>query len=286
MLEGLLPLSGYLRFFATLAAVLDPFLAVPIFLALTAQRGAAERGRLVNVVSITVFAVLAGSALFGEQLLLLVGASLPAFRVGGGLVLLLMALAMLNAQVGGVRQSQEEARELQSGELSGVVPLAVPLLAGPGAVMDAPASVPLLPAYQAGHLAFVHATGLSDPSRSHFDMQRWMELGVTGATSGGVFTGYAHMSQRMVAEGDFVAQGDLVGVEHRAEDVAHFLELGLGVVERDHRRAAPPGLERVAAAAAPHVEDPRAWADAEAIEVGREHQAPRRACSRSSSRAR
>ena len=134
MLEGLLPLSGYLRFFATLAAVLDPFLAVPIFLALTAQRGAAERGRLVNVVSITVFAVLAGSALFGEQLLLLVGASLPAFRVGGGLVLLLMALAMLNAQVGGVRQSQEEARELQSGELSGVVPLAVPLLAGPGAI--------------------------------------------------------------------------------------------------------------------------------------------------------
>lgn len=54
----------------------------------------------------------------------------------------------------------------------------------------APASVPVLPAFQAGHLAFVHATGLSDPSRSHFDMQRWMELGVTGATSGGVFTGW------------------------------------------------------------------------------------------------
>lgn len=54
----------------------------------------------------------------------------------------------------------------------------------------APASVPLLPAYQAGHLAFVHATGLSDPSRSHFDMQNWMEFGVTGATSGGVSTGW------------------------------------------------------------------------------------------------
>lgn len=154
MLEGLLPLSGYLRFFATLAAVLDPFLAVPIFLALTAQRGAAERGRLVNVVSITVFAVLAGSALFGEQLLLLVGASLPAFRVGGGLVLLLMALAMLNAQVGGVRQSQEEARELQSGELSGVVPLAVPLLAGPGAI-----STTILAAQSGGAAHFVAILG-------------------------------------------------------------------------------------------------------------------------------
>jgi uncharacterized protein (DUF1501 family) len=54
----------------------------------------------------------------------------------------------------------------------------------------APASVPLLPAYQAGHLAFVHATGLSDPSRSHFDMQKFMEYGVTGAQSAGVTTGW------------------------------------------------------------------------------------------------
>jgi multiple antibiotic resistance protein len=134
VLDGLLPFSGYARFFVTLAAVLDPFLAVPIFLAVTASRSAQERARLVRIVSVTVFAVLAVSALVGEQLLHLVGASLPAFRVGGGLVLLLMALAMLNAQAGGVRQSQEEAKELQSGELSGVVPLAVPLLAGPGAI--------------------------------------------------------------------------------------------------------------------------------------------------------
>jgi multiple antibiotic resistance protein len=94
----------------------------------------AERARLVRVVSVTVFAVLAISGLVGEQLLQLVGASLPAFRVGGGLVLLLMALAMLNAQAGGVRQSHDEAKEVQSGELSGVVPIAVPLLAGPGAI--------------------------------------------------------------------------------------------------------------------------------------------------------
>ncbi len=133
-MEGLLPLSGYLRFFVTLTAVLDPFLAVPIFLALTASRSDGERKALVRVVTITVFGVLAISALVGEQLLLLIGASLAAFRVGGGLVLLLMALAMLNAQAGGVRQSRDEARALESGELSGVVPLAVPLLAGPGAI--------------------------------------------------------------------------------------------------------------------------------------------------------
>lgn len=154
MLEGLLPFSGYARFLVTLTAVLDPFLAVPIFLALTAARSDVERARLVRVVVFTVFAVLAVSALVGEQLLHLVGASLPAFRVGGGLVLLLMALAMLNARAGGVRQTQDEARELETGELSGVVPLAVPLLAGPGAI-----STTIIAAQAGGAAHFAALTG-------------------------------------------------------------------------------------------------------------------------------
>jgi MarC family membrane protein len=127
-------LQDYLRFIVTLTAVLDPFLAVPIFLALTASQTTQQRVVLVRVVAITVFAVLAASALLGDALLTLLGASLAAFRVGGGLVLLLMALAMLNAEAGGVRQSEAEAAQLASGEVSGVVPLAVPLLAGPGAI--------------------------------------------------------------------------------------------------------------------------------------------------------
>jgi multiple antibiotic resistance protein len=127
-------MQEYLRYLVTLTAVLDPFLAVPIFLTLTASQDARARVVLVRVVAITVFAVLAVSALLGDSILTLVGASLAAFRVGGGLVLLLMALAMLNAQAGGVRQSEAEAAELESGELRGVVPLAIPLLAGPGAI--------------------------------------------------------------------------------------------------------------------------------------------------------
>ena len=127
-------MTEYLRFAATLTAVLDPFLAVPIFLALTASHSPRDRVVLVRVVAVTVFIVLAISALLGDTILTLVGASLAAFRVGGGLVLLLMALAMLNAQAGGVRQSEAEAAELESGELRGVVPLAIPLLAGPGAI--------------------------------------------------------------------------------------------------------------------------------------------------------
>ncbi|HEY8067590.1 MAG TPA: MarC family protein [Burkholderiales bacterium] len=127
-------MNDYLRFVVTLTAVVDPFLAVPFFLAFEGARTEEQRKVLSRVVAITVFAVLAVSGVVGESLLLLIGASLPAFRVGGGLVLLLMALAMLNAQVGGVRQSRDEAHELKSGEVGGVVPLAIPLLAGPGAI--------------------------------------------------------------------------------------------------------------------------------------------------------
>jgi multiple antibiotic resistance protein len=126
--------NEYLRFSVTLAAVVDPFLAVPLFIAFAGARSEAERRVLARGVAVAVFVVLAVAAVVGESLLLLIGASLPAFRVGGGLVLLLMALAMLNAQAGGVRQSQDEARELRSGETAGIVPLAIPLLAGPGAI--------------------------------------------------------------------------------------------------------------------------------------------------------
>ena len=122
----------YLRFVVTLTAVLDPFIAVPIFVSLTAGERPRDKRKLAQVVTLTVFIILAGAAFIGERLLVFMGASLPAFQVGGGLVLLLMALAMLNAQAGEIRQTRAEAAELHS--RAGVVPLAVPLLAGPGAI--------------------------------------------------------------------------------------------------------------------------------------------------------
>ncbi len=70
----------------------------------------------------------------GESLLALMGTSLGAFRVGGGIVVLLMALSMLAAQPGRLRQTPEEAAEAISKEAVAVVPLGIPLLAGPGAI--------------------------------------------------------------------------------------------------------------------------------------------------------
>jgi len=124
----------YSRFLIGLIAILDPFIAVPIFLSLTAGRSDRERARTVKIVTLTVFFVLLGASLLGETILKFMGGSLASFRVGGGLVLLLMALAMLNARAGDVRHTAEEADEMGQGGGAGVVPLAVPLLAGPGAI--------------------------------------------------------------------------------------------------------------------------------------------------------
>lgn len=126
--------SEYSKFFITLIAVLDPFMALPVFLSITADRSDEERHRIARVTTITVVMVLIGAALAGETILQLLGASIASFRLGGGLVLLLMALAMLNARPGGVRQTTEEANEIEARAAVGVVPLAIPLLAGPGAI--------------------------------------------------------------------------------------------------------------------------------------------------------
>jgi multiple antibiotic resistance protein len=126
--------SEYTRFFIALVAILTPFAAVPIFLALTDGRSAADKRRIAVSAALTVFCVLAGAAFGGDVVLRIVGTSLDSFRVGGGIVLLLMALSMLNAQVSRVQQTKGEADEAGQRSAIGVVPLGLPLLAGPGSI--------------------------------------------------------------------------------------------------------------------------------------------------------
>lgn len=78
--------------------------------------------------------MLSASALGGQALLRLFSISVPAFKVGGGILILLMAIAMLHARMSGARHTAEEGAEAREKEQVGVVPLGVPLLAGPGAI--------------------------------------------------------------------------------------------------------------------------------------------------------
>jgi len=124
----------YTRFLVALIAILDPLAAIPIFLNLTRDYSANERARTAWVTSAAVAGLLVVAALCGEAILAFMGTSLGAFRVGGGIVVLLMALSMLAAEPGRIRQTPEEAKEAVSKEAVAVVPLGIPLLAGPGAI--------------------------------------------------------------------------------------------------------------------------------------------------------
>jgi multiple antibiotic resistance protein len=124
----------YSRFVVTLLAILTPFAAIPVFLALTAGQDPKFRTRTADMAATTVFCVLAVSALTGDMLLRVMGTSLDAFRVGGGIVLFIMSLSMLNAKVSGVQQTQEETDEAGGKSVLGVVPIGIPLLVGPGSI--------------------------------------------------------------------------------------------------------------------------------------------------------
>jgi multiple antibiotic resistance protein len=120
--------------FGGIFAVVDPFTAVPMFLAMTAGTPGPERSQIARRASIAAGLILTGFALAGGLLFKLFGVTLPAFKVAGGLLLLLMAIDMLRAQPSRARGSPEETAEGVVKEDIAVFPLATPLLAGPGSI--------------------------------------------------------------------------------------------------------------------------------------------------------
>jgi len=120
--------------FGSLFAIVDPFAAVPTFLALTARDTAAQRRRMARTACITCAGVMSAFALLGPVIFRLFGITLPAFQIAGGLILLLSALDMIRAQKSPLRETPEEFAEGMSKDDIAITPLAVPLLAGPGAI--------------------------------------------------------------------------------------------------------------------------------------------------------
>ena len=117
-----------------LLAIVDPIGGVPVFLSSPSGWTDAERRRTARVVAISVFWVLAAAVMLGTGMLNFFGIGIPTFQIGGGIVLMLLAISMLQAKGSWMRQTPEEALEVTEKEAVGVVPLAIPLLAGPGAI--------------------------------------------------------------------------------------------------------------------------------------------------------
>ena len=117
-----------------LFAIVDPVGVIPIFLTATMGFSETQRSIAARLAAITVITVLAVFTFIGEPLLAFFNIRIAAFSVAGGLLLLLLALSMVQAHVSPQRQTREEAEEAVEKDAVGVVPLGVPLLAGPGAI--------------------------------------------------------------------------------------------------------------------------------------------------------
>ncbi len=123
-----------LKLFIALLALVNPLGAVPIFISLTDQYSRAERRKTIFTAATSVAVVIAVSGVLGQQIIDFFGISIGSLQVGGGLIILLTALNMLNARVGGARSTPEEETEAETKPNIGVVPLAIPFLTGPGAI--------------------------------------------------------------------------------------------------------------------------------------------------------
>jgi multiple antibiotic resistance protein len=124
----------YLKFFAALFAIINPIGAIPVFLSVTRDSGEAERRRIAILTTVAVLIVLLVTAALGDGILSFFGIRVAAFQVAGGLIILLMAIAMLQAQASAVHHSDSEEQQGVEKDNPAIFPLAIPLIAGPGSI--------------------------------------------------------------------------------------------------------------------------------------------------------
>jgi len=126
------PWIEHARFSLTLFGILTPTAAIPAYMSLTNGQNSFEKARVTRTTVLTVFTVLVAAAVGGDAILQLLGGSLDALRVGGGIGLLLMGLSKLSG-TSDPRVKADAGRGRQRSTV-GMVPLGIPLLAGPGAI--------------------------------------------------------------------------------------------------------------------------------------------------------
>ncbi|MGF1763936.1 YchE family NAAT transporter [Aliivibrio kagoshimensis] len=124
----------YLQFFLGLVATVNPIGIMPVFVSLTGHLTPEEKAKTAATANLAVAIILIVSLLAGQMLLDMFSISLDSFRVAGGLLLLSIAFSMMSGKLGEDKQNKQEKSEYTSREQIGVVPLAMPLMAGPGAI--------------------------------------------------------------------------------------------------------------------------------------------------------
>lgn len=149
-----LDLYVFLHFFLGLLAVVNPFGILTVFISLTNGQTDEQRNKTALVANLAVAIILIVSVFIGQKLLDLFSISLDAFRVAGGMLLISIAFSMLDGKLSEAKQNREEMNESVHLSQIGVVPLAMPLMAGPGAMSSTIV-------YAARYPGFINGFGLS-----------------------------------------------------------------------------------------------------------------------------
>lgn len=137
-------LAQFVNHFIGLLVISNPLSALPAVLRITRNLSVPEKRRTGLTAAFAVGIILIVVTWIGSPLLTVLGIQLPAFQVAGGVVLFMMALSMLNAEESSIKHNPEEQKEKKS-ELGVIVPLAIPIIAGPGAISTIIVSVSQFP---------------------------------------------------------------------------------------------------------------------------------------------
>ena len=114
--------------------LVDPIAAIPTFLAMTGDQDALSRRHMAKRAAWTCLVVLGGFAAAGKLIFRLFGITLPAFKIAGGIILMGIGLDMLQAKQSGTKATAEEQQEGAEKQDASIIPLGMPMLAGPGAI--------------------------------------------------------------------------------------------------------------------------------------------------------
>jgi multiple antibiotic resistance protein len=120
--------------FGSIFSIVDPFTAVPVFLALVGAQPRRAQARAALRASATCFVVLSVFGVAGSFIFHFFGITLPAFKIAGGMILIGVGFEMMHAKRSDTRATNEEALEAETKEDVGLIPLGLPLLSGPGAI--------------------------------------------------------------------------------------------------------------------------------------------------------
>jgi multiple antibiotic resistance protein len=122
------------KFSITLLSIINPIGAIPVFLGFTQNNKSLNLKNVTNTCASATSITILISLIFGNQLLNFFGISVASFTIGGGILLFMMALSMISGEQSNTKINNEEIKSFDYEREIGIIPLAIPLLSGPGAI--------------------------------------------------------------------------------------------------------------------------------------------------------